>query len=114
MLKQLNENELKELHIIHQVIGQLSLAHRPVAWRGIPKDEYLAKLSINTLAYLSKIHSETENIMDVLIDPPYNDINSYKKELKVAIYRADEEYSTVELHPGIKVYFDNIRKLLEI
>lgn len=114
MLKQLNEAELQDLHVIHQVLGQLSLAHRPVAWRGIPSDENSRKLSINSLEYLSQIHSETENIKDVLVENPLNDIISYKKQLKDAIIRADKHYTTVELHPDINKHLNIIRELLEI
>lgn len=114
MLKQLNENELQDLHVIHQVLGQLSLAHRPVAWGGIPSNKNMRKISINSLEYLSQIHSETENIQDILSDNSLNDIISYKNQLKDAVIRADKHYATVELHPFVNDHMNIIRELLEI
>ncbi|MDW4404373.1 hypothetical protein QI045_12710 [Staphylococcus saprophyticus] len=115
MLNQLNENELKELHVIHQVIGKLSLAHRPVAWRfGIPKNIKDSDIALNTLDYLSLIHSESENIKDILSDTPMNDLNSYKEQLKEAITRADNKYNQDDLHPHTVQCLDTIRELLEI
>lgn len=116
MLNQLNENELKELHVIHQVIGLLSLAHRPIAWRGvgISKNIKDSNIAINTLDYLSLIHSESENIKDILSDNPMNDLNTYKERLKEAIARADNKYNQDDLHPNTVQCLDDIRELLEI
>jgi hypothetical protein len=116
MLKQLSENELEELHVIHQVIGQLSLAHRPLAWggRGVSENIQKDKMAVNTLHYLSLIHSETENIKDVLSDLPMNDLHSYKDQIKEAITRADKKYNYKDLHPETITCVDNIRDLLEM
>lgn len=116
MFKQLKENELQELHVIHQVMHQLSLAHRPLVWRhkGLPKNNKENKLLINTLAYLSLIHSEIENIQDILIDDAMYDVYSYKEQIKDAIIRADSHYKTSDLYPNSIRNFENIRNLLEI
>ncbi|WP_239772180.1 MULTISPECIES: hypothetical protein [Mammaliicoccus] len=116
MFKQLKENELQELHVIHQVMHQLSLAHRPLVWRrkGLPKNNEERKLVINTLAYLSLIHSEIENINDVLLNNTMYDVYSYKKQVKEAISRADNHYKTSDLYPDSVRNFENIRNLLEI
>lgn len=116
MFKQLKENELQELHVIHQVMHQLSLAHRPLVWRrkGLPKNNEETKLVINTLAYLSLIHSEIENIRDVLLYNTMYDVYIYKEQIKESIIRADNHYKISDLYPDSIRHIENIRGLLEI
>lgn len=116
MLKQLEDKELKELQVIHQVMHQLSLAHRPLAWKsmGLQKKDKKNKVVINTLIYLSLIHSEIENISDVLLDNRMYDVYTYKEQIKEAIIRADNHYNNNDLHPQTMMCIENIRNLLEI
>lgn len=107
MLNQLSDVEVKELENIHQVIYLLSLAHRPI-WKF--KDRFLEdKRVIHTSIYLSKIHSDTENINEVLYD-----VYKYKNEIKKAIVSADKLYNEQDLIPDTVKWMDNIRSLLEI